>query len=442
LTAIGKVLAKAGKMVTPSSAEKAALDRTTHKVLAKVEAAAESFEEVTKVATGGSFAKGTWLPGDVDIDIFVKISPRVDEARFELIGLSVGREAARGYPHGKKYAQHPYTEAIVDGVKVNVVPCYDVKAGEWKSAADRSPYHVEFVRKHMDEEKKTQVRLLKRFMKVVGVYGAEIEKEGFSGYATEVLVHLHGGFEEALGYFATLKPTDGVLFALKDPIDEGRELSRAISKESVARMVLASRAFLDRPNLGFFKKVAPPIRNGLRNRLYAVRFDHRRLSEDTLWGELKKSTRRLVKYVEGQGYTISRAAACSNDLDASAIILLPETEALSEIEERVGPGVELASEVDRFIAKNHKRAELVWAAEDGRIHILQKRASTELSSLLADVRANILLIGASREVARSIKRNGRVLHGAALEKETSKEEWFREGVEQVVTDSFGTDIPR
>jgi len=46
---------------------------------------------------------------------------------------------------GKKYAQHPYTEATVEGVRVNIVPCFDVKAGEWMSAADRSPYHVELI---------------------------------------------------------------------------------------------------------------------------------------------------------------------------------------------------------------------------------------------------------------------------------------------------------
>ena len=442
MTDAGRVLGLAEKMVTPGPEEEARLGRTAAKVMAKVESAAASFGEVSSVTPGGSFAKGTWLPGDVDIDIFVKIAPSVDEARFELIGLGVGREAARGYPHGKKYAQHPYTEATIDGVKVNIVPCYDVKPGEWKSAADRSPYHVEFVMGHMDAVKKTQVRLLKRFMKVVGVYGAEIEKQGFSGYATEVLVFLHGDFEKSLKYFATLKPTDGVLFEIKDPIDEERELSRAISKESVARMVLASRAFLDRPELRFFRRVDPVVKKELTRSLYAVRFDHKQLSEDTLWGELKKSTRQLVKYVEGRGFTVSRATACSNDLDSSAIILLPETETLSEMEERVGPGVELAPEVDRFIAKNRKKAKLVWAAEDGRIHILQKRENTELSGLLAGLRFNISSLGASREVASSIRRNGRILHGAALQRETSKEGWFREGVERVVSNSVGTDRTR
>ena len=58
----------------------------------------------------------------------VKFAKEVDNQTFESIGLKVGKEAARGYRPGKKYAQHPYTEATVDGVKVNIVPCYEREA--------------------------------------------------------------------------------------------------------------------------------------------------------------------------------------------------------------------------------------------------------------------------------------------------------------------------
>ena len=432
------VLVEAEKRVVPTSAQVDELEATARKVLSKVKVAAKPFSEITAVMAGGSFAKGTWLPGDVDIDIFVKISPSVDDARFEEIGLTVGREAARGYPHGKKYAQHPYTEAIIDGVKANIVPCYDVKPGEWRSAADRSPYHVLFVKRHLDGDGRTQVRLLKRFMKVAGVYGAEIEKEGFSGYATEVLIDLHRTFEGTLKYFATIRPSGGALFTLKDPIDDDRELSRAISTGSVSRMILASRAFLGKPDARFFKELEPHVRRRLEKRLYALRFDHKKLSEDTLWGELKKTTRQLVKYAEGEGFSISRATGCSNNSDASAIILLPETDSLSEIQERVGPGVELGAEVERFIAKNRRAAELVWVAEDGRIHILEDRGYVLLSGLLKDLRSKVTSIGASREMATAIRKNGRILHGAALLRECHSELWFEKGVEEVVSDTVGT----
>ncbi len=143
---IEKVLDKARPLVVPSTAARKATVRVAEKVMSRVKEAAGSHGEVAGVVLGGSFAKDTWLPGDVDIDVFVKITPSVDEAKFEEVGLAVGREALRGYKPGKKYAQHPYTEATVDGFKVNVVPCYDVKPGEWRSAADRSMHHVAFVR--------------------------------------------------------------------------------------------------------------------------------------------------------------------------------------------------------------------------------------------------------------------------------------------------------
>ena len=42
-----------------------------------------------------------------------------------------------------RYSEHPYVEAKIKNTKINVVPFYDVKIGEWKSAADRSPFHQE-----------------------------------------------------------------------------------------------------------------------------------------------------------------------------------------------------------------------------------------------------------------------------------------------------------
>ena len=444
MTKLQTVLARAKKLVLPKPGEEARMERVAQKVMRRVQAAAQPYDEIKGVILGGSFAKETWLPKDrdttPDIDIFVKLAKEVDNGRFESIGLKVGKEAARGYRPGKKYAQHPYTEATVDGVKVNIVPCYDARPGEWRSAADRSPYHVEFVKRTLDEEKRTQVRLLKRFMKTVGVYGAEIENEGFSGYAAEVLVYNQGSLEGALRFFAGLKPVGETLLSLKDPVDADRELARAISKETVARMVLASRAFLSESELAYFTRVRRKTRRGLATRLYVIRFDHRALSEDTLWGELKRSTKQLVRYLEERGFKIIRASAASNNSDRSAIMLLPERDHLSGLEERVGPEVERPAEVERFIAKNKDRAELVWAGEDGRVHLLQKRGQTDLGSVLTEVRVKqIDRVGASREVAAAIRKSGRVVAGRAILEEASKERWLGEGVEEIVADSIGTD---
>jgi tRNA nucleotidyltransferase (CCA-adding enzyme) len=440
VTGLRETLAKANKLVTPTAREESSLRRRAKEVLARVETASSRFEEVSGVHLGGSFAKGTWLPRDVDLDIFVRMAEDVDGARFEKVGLSIGEEAVRGYPHGKKYAQHPYTEADVDGVKVNIVPCYDVKAGGWKSAADRSLFHVEFVNGHMSRFEKHQVRLLKRFMKAVGVYGAEIENEGFSGYATEVLVHSHGSFERVLTYFAHLRVSEKSPFTLRDPVDPDRELAAAVSKEKVARMVLASRSFLRSPGPAYFSKVRSKVRRKLAAKVFAIRFDHPSLSEDTLWGELKKSTRQVARYVESYGFSLSRASPASNNLDKSAILLLPEVDELSSLVERVGPTADMAGEAERFIAKNAEKSELIWVGDDGKVHVLQRRRFTKLSDLLGRVRSeSIDEIGASKDVTASIKKTGRVLSGRGVTEESDKEEWFGEGVDAIVSDSIGTD---
>jgi tRNA nucleotidyltransferase (CCA-adding enzyme) len=436
---IDKVLELAKELVTPKATDERRTRRVAEKVLSKVKEAAERHREITGVSLGGSFAKDTWLPDDVDIDIFVRFAAGVEENKFEHIGLEVGRDAVRGHKYGKKYAQHPYTEAVVDGFKVNIVPCYDVKPGGWKSAADRSMHHVRFVNENLDSEAKAQVRILKKFMKTVGVYGAEIEKEGFSGYAAEVLVFTHRTFESALRSFEVIRPqSEEVYFALFDPIDKERDLGRAISRETVARMVLAARAFFEKPTIDFFKKVKRTERPHLMKDVYVIAFEHKQLSEDTLWGELKRSARQFAKHVQEEGFTLARFGAASNGVSSSAIILLPQVDVLPELEERVGPGVELFQGAKKFASKNRGQAELFWVAEDGRLRLLRKRRFRSLSEFLDSLlRSGVKEIGASKEVGDAIERNGRIIHGERLRKEVRKKEWLREGTTSIISDPVG-----
>jgi tRNA nucleotidyltransferase (CCA-adding enzyme) len=437
--AIEKVLGQAKPLVVPSVAARKATVRVAEKVMSRVKEAARPHREVVGVFLGGSFAKDTWLAGDVDIDVFVKIATSVDESKFEEVGLSVGREALRGYKPGKKYAQHPYTEATVDRFKVNVVPCYDVKPGEWRSAADRSVHHVVFVRENFDDDARVQVRLLKRFMKGVGVYGAEIEKEGFSGYATEVLVHKHKTFESALRTFAAFVPASKEeYFMLFDPIDDKRDLGKAMSRETVAKMVLASRAFLEKPSIAFFKGVNGKARPQLQERAYVIAFEHEELSEDTLWGELKRSARQIAKHVREEGFELARVEAASDKVRSSAIILMPVVDELSGIEERVGPGVELMEGAKSFAAKNRRAAELIWVGEDGRLRLLAMRRFTSLGKFLDEIlKSRVERIGVSKEVARALKKNGRVLQGESLRREAGRKAWLKEGLAKTLSDSVG-----
>ena len=439
MTAVADVVARAKRMVAPSDAEASRVGAIAASLVSKTEDAAARYPQTRGVLLGGSFAKGTWLPRRVDLDIFVRFDPSTPDQEFEKLGLEIGAEATRGHPVGKKFAQHPYTEATVDGVRVNIVPCFDVKRGEWRSAADRSPFHVELIGA-LQDEKKAQVRLLKAFMGAAGVYGAEIHRQGFSGYVAEVLILKLGGFQEAAEWFSSYHlPYEGKAFTLTDPVDDGRDLGTAVSGESLGRMVLACRGFLRSPAPGYFSKLPPRVRSSLNGRVVAVAFSHVVLSEDTLWGELRRTTKHVVRHLEEEGFRVARSIAASDNQRHSAILLVPEIDELPPLAQRIGPTVDRRKDVEAFLSTNSKSSRLAWVDGDARVRILLPREHTSLDALLADVvRGRAGPIGASKEVEAGMKRSARVLRGRALSREAAASGWLRDGIREITSDAIGT----
>ena len=88
-----------------------------------------------------------------------------------------------------EYAQHPYTRGVVNGIHIDIVPCYEIKSGERiKSAVDRTPLHVEYLNKNMTKNFSDDVRLLKQLCVANKIYGADSKTQGFSGYVCELLI--------------------------------------------------------------------------------------------------------------------------------------------------------------------------------------------------------------------------------------------------------------
>src|SRR5918992_1629725 len=241
-TLISKVL----PLCEPTQSEERRIAEVAKEAKALVDNYVARLDDVVDVVFGGSFAKGTWLPHHADIDIFVKIKPSVGVEKFEEMGRNIGSEALKNFGPKLRYSDHPYVEVFVNKVRVNVVPCYDVQQGKWQSAADRSPFHTQFIMSHFDDEKRRQVRLLKKFFKSVGIYGAEIATEGFSGYVSEVMLLKYSSFEKVLYSAANDWQNKQIIVAVSDynsdfvktfnspliiidPVDSRRNLGTAIS---------------------------------------------------------------------------------------------------------------------------------------------------------------------------------------------------------------------
>ncbi|MDH2901980.1 MAG: nucleotidyltransferase domain-containing protein, partial [archaeon] len=141
-SSMSKVLAKAREKVTPSENEVRRLSSIASKIMQKLEQSFAKLEVRPEIVLGGSYAKGTWLPGSADIDFFLLYPVSYPREKLEGEAIEASTRAVKGYRINMRFAEHPYVEAFVEGARVNLVPCYKVERGMWKSAADRSPYHT------------------------------------------------------------------------------------------------------------------------------------------------------------------------------------------------------------------------------------------------------------------------------------------------------------
>lgn len=142
-----KVISSVMKSVIPTKATEKSKKQIAELALQLVKKETEKFSEIIDLEFGGSFAKGTWLSKDADVDIFVRFKKSTSEEKFEKISKKIGFDSLKKYSPYVRYSEHPYVEAKIKDTKINVVPFYDVKIGEWKSAADRSTFHTKFMSK-------------------------------------------------------------------------------------------------------------------------------------------------------------------------------------------------------------------------------------------------------------------------------------------------------
>ncbi|HVZ62116.1 MAG TPA: CCA tRNA nucleotidyltransferase [Candidatus Nitrosotalea sp.] len=417
---MSNVLEQARKIAIPARQEQEKIGALAEKLLVLVKKESSNFPEVTSVELGGSFAKGTWLKGKLDFDIFIKMKKETDEKQFEEIGKKIGFVSMKKYHPYVRYSEHPYVEAIVEDTKVNVVPCYDVEKGQWKSAADRSSFHTRFILEQLDEEKKNEVRLLKKFLRGIDIYGAEIAMEGFGGYVSEVLIYHYGSFMKVLEAAANFaqgqvigNPTKKFETALVliDPIDSNRNLGTAISAQNFGKFILAARAYLKKPSLVFFngKKPISDAKN-LQNVL-VVKFSYKKRSPDIIWGQAKRAATSLSGQLELGGFHVLRKSATTDEKSEAAILFLLHSTTIEKSMVKNGPDVFRKSESENFILRNSKN-KLTWVDDDGKIISLQQREFYDAKKFLQSLlKKNLSKAGIPSGIISDMKRSFRVLGG-------------------------------
>ncbi len=385
------------KEVRPAAAQDKKVSAVVQELSEKVVAEARKLEIHVDPMLVGSVAKGTHLK-DPDIDLFMLFPESTGMEKLKECGLEIGRRVVKGREY---YAQHPYIRGLYKGFQVDLVPCFRIRDTRSKmSAVDRTPFHTEFVKKNLKKGMADEVRLLKRFMKGIGCYGAEAKVQGFSGYLCELLVMRFGSFRAVLesakdwkmGERAALPGYEGKDFdeplTFVDPVDSDRNVASAVSLETLLRFVVACRVYLSEPDRKFFFPAPPEVWSadrihsvaGVRlGNLIGVSFPKLDLIDDVLYPQLRKSLSAMTSLLERAEFEVEKSTIHVDD--KTHLLIEMASRVLPKTRKHRGPSVN-SENVNEFLAKWNSIGVSAPYIEDGRWWVMAQREFEKADDLL------------------------------------------------------------
>ncbi len=313
-----KLLEELRKKWRPTTSEAAEVEKTAGAFVNKLGSALKKARIKAKPVVGGSGAKGTWLKGMHDIDVFVcfdyaKYKGKSSELSEFL--ASAAKKAFKSYE--RLHGSRDYFRVRHNGYNFEIVPILKIKkAGQALNITDVSLLHADWVKGKIRRNNALadDIRLAKAFCKAQRVYGAESYVSGFSGYACEVLTAYYGSFlslakaaakwkpklaaanwaqsqigqqpDCAVGYRRLARQRLGKQVAagkkiiidaenhyrkrdplrelnqakvqseliVIDPVQADRNATAALSNETLDRFISAAEAFIKRPEKSFFER--------------------------------------------------------------------------------------------------------------------------------------------------------------------------------------------
>jgi len=411
------------KEVNPSASEAGKEKAFINRIMGKLD---KITPKDVRIELAGSTAKGTNLKGDRDFDIFMLFSKDYSVKELMTLGVKYGKEFAKGHRYEIAYAEHPYVRTWVEGSEIDIVPSYKIEdISERLTSVDRSPLHTRYVNSRMTGQQKDDVRLLKRFLKAMGVYGAEGRIRGFSGYMCELLIIRHGSFTELLDeatkwrgvpVFNLTGPEsretadkfkDSAMVFI-DPVDPDRNVAAAVSKTSLSMLIHSARMFLGKPSIkAFFPAPAKVDSKWMARQLklrdsmiFAVEFDRPKgLVEDILWPQLYKFAGKTTERLKENNFEVFDSDICANG--KCMVMFELSVHHLPEMKKVMGPPLWRDEDVESFI-REHKVTEPIWFERD-RILAVGKRKFTQADKVVKDILAKPAAYGVPPDVKKVIK---------------------------------------
>lgn len=342
---------------------------------------------------GGSGAKGTWLSGIHDADIFVcfdykKFSDKSEQLP-DILEIALKKSFKK---YSRLHGSRDYFQIKDKDFTFEVVPILKIdNAQDAKNITDVSPLHALWVKRH--SRFADEIRLTKQFCKANGIYGAESYIMGFSGYVCEILTIYYKGFLNLAKASLKWKPKtiidiekyykndDEVLFNLNkskltspliviDPVQKDRNASAVMSIEKYDRFIDACRRFLKNQSRESFeiKEITVEelkIKAG-KNKLLLIEVFALSGKEDVIGSKLLKAFDFIRKNLDDNEFKIKESDWKWDKRNKSLFWFIIASKPLDEFVERQGPPLKAKKFVEDF-KKKHKntfiKRDRIWAKD-------------------------------------------------------------------------------
>lgn len=445
---IQKLKEKILEKITPSEKEIHAEKELSKEIIKKI----NSMKGIhLEAVLAGSLSRNTHLKGDKDIDIFILFDKKIPKEKFIKEGLKIAKKFSKKWEID--YGEHPYVKTEIKGHKIELIPAYKIKSTkELLSSVDRTPFHTDFIKEKMKEKQRNEVRLMKKFLKGINCYGAELKVQGFSGYLTELIILKYSTFENALKKISEWKEKKVLSITKKlskkeekelekkfygnliflDPTDEKRNVSAAVSEETYLKLKKKAKEFRKKPSINFFfpKPVKILSLKEFRKKIsekniIVVSTPYKKIHEDVTFGQLRSFLKKLKKELKQNDLTVLKERFWSDE--KTTMILLTEVKEKKLEKEKLikGPPVKMKEHSERFKEKHGKKTVKI----KGYFHAKIKRKHVKAETVIKEFIEKQIKVNSGKFLAKRFKETYSVYSEKNLlkiYKEKETKEFFSE----------------
>ena len=251
------------------------------------------------------------------------------------------------------------------------------KPEEAENVTDLSYFHVNYVKRKMNNKLAREVGITKKFFKAQKFYGAEGYIQGFSGYGVECLIIYFKIFEKMI---RELLKADGKIIIdperhyknkndvlihinesklqspiiLVDPTWKGRNVLAALSNETFSRFKEAASRLISNPKLEYFEeknldeKILKNKADKYKAEMVKIKLETDKQQGDIAGTKLKKFSRFLKNELEKYFKIIEMEFEYGGEKKAVVYFVL---KSMGEIERR-GPPVNMKENAKKFRNEN------------------------------------------------------------------------------------------